>query len=88
MNSSDFEVVSKEYAVEVDIEKFIRLERREDKCKGLSLGEELDKLDGVDRTEYNGHFGSAIWFRIDTANDCDKLRNKIAKIIQKHLDKK
>jgi thymidylate kinase len=84
----EFKVVRKEYMVEVDIEKFSRLITREDKNTSLALFEELDELDGVTNTGYDGHFSSHVSFSIDCNEDCDKLHNKIAKIIQNHLDKK
>ena len=88
MEILELQVVRKEYAVDVNTEQFSRLLKREDKCEGLALVEELGKLNGVSNIEYDGHFGSAIYFRIDCDVDSFSLQKKVVKIIQKHLNRK
>ena len=88
-----FEATQKSYAIEIDDDAFTALEDSESYVtnhaafeKGNeTLCDKLKPLPGVWDVEYNGHFGACIYMKIDLDEDSAKLRNKISKIIEKHL---
>lgn len=53
---------------------------------GGSLFDKLDKMTGVSRVEYNGHFGSAIYFELDADIDTADFRAGVKGLILTHLD--
>lgn len=77
------EVTSRSYAVEVPVEDFLALTRVENAFTFMdTLGERLDRLPGVSGAEYNGHFGSAIYF--DVAEGEGNVDDAVA-LIEDHL---
>lgn len=89
----EFEKQSSTYCVEIPEDRFEYLldsETYVTDCKALqpgesTLSEKLEKLPGVFRVEYDGHFGSAIHFSISAEEDNDFNRMKISEAIEEHL---
>jgi hypothetical protein len=50
------------------------------------LVHELEKIDGVDRVDYNGHFGSNIFFTLDLEYEIDPTIKTIRKVIDIYLE--
>ena len=68
------EATATSYCFEIEIEEFeameIRDEERYDDGEQKHLFEILDSMDGVSDTDYNGHFGSFVYFTVD-AKQCE-----------------
>lgn len=82
----EFETHSTAYSVDVPREDFLALleyeqQHREEK----SLCENLGAITGVFDIEYEGHFGSRVFFTIDVENDNEDTRVKIVSEIQEAL---
>lgn len=76
------------YAVEIDRDDFLALTRIEgDWPLQRTLAEDLDQLDGIDKVDYNGHFGACIYFTIEVGNDNPKTHKQILDLIEKHVDR-
>lgn len=88
-----FEIVSRNYAVEVDRSSFLDLLDSESHATNSAayqigaqtLADKMGSVPGISDVEYNGHFGAAIYFTIDDENDTDVTRTSIANIIESHL---
>lgn len=80
------EITQRSYVVPVTVRQFTRIEARDDRqlLARETLGELLDKLPGVRDIEYNGHFGSHIFFRVDAEDDTPSLHAKIVATIRHH----
>jgi hypothetical protein len=74
------------YAVEVPVRDFPALTRREfdDPC-GPDLGTEINKLPGVHSAEYNGHFGSAIYYTVRVEHDNEATHAAVFALIERHM---
>lgn len=60
------EVTRRSYSVDLPPEMFSAITKVEDVFVNMkTLGEKIDALAGTHSTEYNGHFGSAIYFVVD-----------------------
>jgi hypothetical protein len=57
------EETRKEFRVEVPVEAFQKFLKDEIACD--ELDRKLNAIVGLDNLEYSGHFGSAIYFRMD-----------------------
>ena len=68
------EATATSYCFEIEIEEFeameIRDEERWEEGEQISLFEILNAMDGVSDTDYNGHFGSFVYFTVD-AKQCE-----------------
>lgn len=87
-----FEAQSTRYAVVISRDDFIALTKAEEILApgyylSPSLSDRLDSLPGVWETEYNGHFGAAIYLTIDTDADSPAHREVLASIITDQLAK-
>jgi len=51
----------------------------------IQLYEELDKLDGVNDTNYDGHFGPYIFLNIEVECDTPETHEQVIQIILRHL---
>ena len=93
MKSLKFEVTQRSYSIEIDDESFLDLIDSESYVtenaayqKGVeTLSQKLNKLPGVWDADYNGHFGAAIYLKIDVDDDTEALQIQIGEIIEKHL---
>lgn len=88
----EFLVTRVEYAIPIQPEDLIALDRYERPSRpGWSgektLGDLLDEIPGVDRTEYNGHFGAFVYVRIEQEYDTDATRDKIRITIRQAVRK-
>ena len=87
----DFVATRTEYCIEVPVDQFRKLDDLESSREfyqsgAEDLGTALEKLDGVDSVEYNGHYGAAIHLRIDVDDDNEETHAKIKALIKKHLE--
>jgi hypothetical protein len=88
-----FEITNRAYSIEIAETAFIDLLDSESYVTGsaalspgmTTLGDKLDRLPGVTDTEYDGHFGAAIYVRIDAEDDGPELHRLIETIITDHL---
>ena len=100
MTINTMEVTSRSYAYELTDEDYRAVEKRDNDLAEQvfdaggawnynkhCLSGVLDTLEGVSDTDYNGHFGPFIYFRIDADDDCDELRDTIHRTIQDWIAK-
>jgi hypothetical protein len=74
------------YALPVPVRDFLALTHREARYpEKPDLGSELDAMKGVDNTEYNGHFGSFIYYRVTVEHDTDETHAAVAACVERHL---
>ena len=52
-----------------------------------ALSHQLDAITGVRDTEYNGHFGAAIYFTLDFEHDTPETHQQITATIAAHLQR-
>lgn len=82
----EFETVSTSYSADAPLEDFLALLYYEQRHRAeKSLCEKLGEITGVFGVEYEGHFGSRVFFTIDAENDNEKTRAKIIAKIQEAL---
>jgi hypothetical protein len=84
------ECAAKSYSIEIPLADFIRLEQYENPFKGFkedALSTILDRIEGVDDTKYNGHFGPYIYLRIEIEHDTPRTHKAIIAAIQRRLNK-
>lgn len=72
------------YAVEVSLDAFERLLKREpwDCPVEKMLSTRLDRVPGVSKAEYNGHYGSNIFFTLDSDRDKPRIHARIIRLIE------
>ncbi len=79
------EVTQRNYSISISEERFTEIADEESykNTNPLSntIGEQLDRLDGVWNVEYNGHFGSAIYLTLDVEHDNNETWTEIEAII-------
>lgn len=79
------------FIIPIPKEDFINISDNErdrdddDRDDNRCLYEILDAIDGVQETDYNGHFGSNIYLDIETEYDTPKLRKKILSCIRDYV---
>ncbi len=49
------------------------------------LSDKLEKLPGVDGVEYNGHYGAAVYLRIDAGEDTPETHAAVIDLIGEHV---
>ena len=75
-----------EYAVAVGVETFrVMTNSPKERDGNAELYDQLNKIPGVSNIEYNGHFGPAIYFRLDFDEDKPKRRRQILATIDTYL---
>ncbi len=52
---------------------------------GTVLSTEMDKLPGVSRADYNGHFGNNIFYDVEASADTPETHVAVSALIQRHL---
>ena len=88
-----FEVTRRSYAIRIDEDDFIDLLNSESyvtdhaafKDGNETLTGKLDRLPGVSKVEYDGHYGAAVYLWIDAGKDVPELQATISKTIDRHL---
>lgn len=78
-------VTSKNYCIEIENDRFdeiITSEKMENlDPQVLTVGEQLDKVEGITKIEYHGMFGAFIFLTIDEEDDTDDIWKLIEEII-------
>ena len=79
------DATSTNYSIDVSMERFEEICEAESfknigTC-GLTIAEQLEKIDGVWKVEYDGHFGAAIYLTLDVEHDTDEIWAQIEAII-------
>ena len=72
-----------EYAIEVGVKRLTEI-LAEDEAElrhRETLSGRLDQIDGVDRANYDGHFGPFVFLRLDVENDNDETWAEIEQLI-------
>jgi hypothetical protein len=91
-DAMDFLTCRIEYAIPIQPEELIALDKYESPLRPEWSGEKslstlLDEIPGVDRSDYNGHFGAYIHVRIDSDYDISSTRDKIRALIHQNIKK-
>ena len=89
----EFEITTRSYSIQIEDDPFLDLLDSESYVSGnaafdkgqATLNEKLEKLPGVTKVDYNGHFGGAVYLTIDCDEDTTSLKKQIARIIERHL---
>lgn len=78
------EVTARKYAITVPIDGFIRMLNKERERKGNEqmLSELIDDYMGVYDADYNGHFGSNVFYTVEAEYDCPELHANIIKLVE------
>lgn len=87
MFKSFVECVSRQYTIEVDLKAIMDSDfQKEEKgqCDDV-LNIQLDAIEGVSETDYNGHFGGYVWINIEAKHDTDETWAKIETLITKAM---
>lgn len=85
------EVIRRSYAIEIEVADFIAIDSAESDYKHGGLGNKtiLDQITSILRSdvEYNGHFGSYIYFTMDVEDDTKRNHGKVLTIIRNQIIK-
>lgn len=85
------------YCIEIEPEHFLAVTRAEDdysipyeksisaRLEGTSPTYDSREVEGVHSVEYNGHFGSAIYYTVDAEDDTEELHAKVAAIVTSQI---
>lgn len=77
MNNLQYKITGYNCQVELSFEQFERLEKYDYLDQVMPM---LEKL-GACNIEYNGHFGSAIFFYVDTLQEAESVTKKIEEML-------
>lgn len=74
---------STDYAIEVGVERLLGIlaEDKAEMSHSQTLGGRLEEIDGVDRVNYDGHFGPYVYLRVCVEDDNDETWAEIESII-------
>ena len=75
------EVTQRAYSIEVGIEGLLALLERDKNYSKPSVCEMLEKIDGVWKVEYDGHFGPYVYLSVDVEDDTEETWAQIEAII-------
>lgn len=80
-------ICSRNYSFTVTKEDFGLIEDMDNEMPEYAdtLGGKLDKIGGVDDADYNGHFGSYIFFRVAAEDDNDEKQDEIFNTIMEYI---
>lgn len=85
----ELERLSTNYAVSISTEQMLALINAERLYGPLQmepdLSERLEKISGVSKVDYDGHFGAAIYLTLDLDSDSTKTHESIKATISEHL---
>lgn len=77
-----------DYSLELTTEDMLALVRAEDcfnpRVEPL-LSERLEEMPGIDSVEYNGHFGAAVYLRIEVEHDTPETHAAVMELIGEHI---
>ena len=78
------ECVAKQYTIEVDLAKIMDSDFKKEENDQWDdvLSQQLDRLEGVNAVDYNGHFGPVVFLTVDIEHDTPELWLKIEKTIK------
>ena len=76
------EVTQRVYAIEVGVKGLLDIIERDKDYSTPCVAEELEKLDGVWKVQYDGHFGPFVYLTVDVEDDTDKTWYLIKSIIK------
>lgn len=75
-----------EYALEFDFPMMLAIIKA-DESAPKALSDLLDEIPGVDRTNYSGHTGAAVYFRVESESDTAATHQSVVHAIQCHIGK-
>ena len=78
----EFEKTASDYTIEVSKEDMLAILKAERTVYDATLCDKLEKIDGVSNVNYDGHFGAAIYLKLDTEHDNDATRHEITATIE------
>ena len=84
----ELECTARDYRVAIKDDDFTALTHAEDKYLVAYedfLHLKIDNIPGVSDTEYNGHFGSMIYFRVLAEDVSEETHQAILDTIRKHI---
>jgi hypothetical protein len=85
----ELERMSTNYAVSIATDQMLALMNAEGLYGPLQmephLSERLEKISGVSKVDYDGHFGAAVYLTVDFDSDTTKTHDAIASVIAEHL---
>lgn len=81
------ECVAKQYTIEVDLRAIMDWDSQKENDNQWDdiLHMQLDKIEGVENVDYNGHFGNYIWLTIEHPHDNKVTWDKIETLIFKAM---
>lgn len=86
------EVVARKYSVAIPMDAMLRLLDRESIKNigdyGPTLSSEMDDIMGVYESDYDGHFGAAIYYTVEVGYDSPELHQAVYDLIRKHTAEK
>lgn len=87
-NTTGMNVCSTNYSFTVSVEDFTTIDDwdHEQPEYVTTLGDRLDSIEGVDNAEYNGHFGSHIFFTLGAEEDNSATHDQIYKLITSYIE--
>jgi len=82
------EVTSSNYRVAIeDDDTFLSIDHWDGELpSGKELYQKIDKVAGVDDTDYNGHFGANVFYRVSAEHDNEETHAEVRRLIQEHID--
>jgi hypothetical protein len=85
----ELERLSTNYAIGISTEQMLALIDAERLYGPLQmeprLSERLEKIQGVSKADYDGHFGAAVYLTLDLDSDSSKTHEAIKATISEHL---
>lgn len=84
----EIRVNSKQYSIELDVDDLLHILNTDQLAFNEDLlSERLYAIPGVDKIEYNGHFGAYIYLTILADCDNEDTWKQIKKMINKAIDR-
>jgi hypothetical protein len=85
----ELERQSTNYAISISTDQMLALINAERLYGPLQmephLSERLEKVSGVNKVDYDGHFGAAVYLTLDFESDTTKTHAEIKAVIAEHL---
>ena len=76
------------YALPLTVKNFLKITDYESEISYEdTLSDNIDKVEGVDRCDYNGHFGSFIYYTVEEEYDTPKTHDKVEKLVNEWIAK-
>lgn len=80
-------VTARCYSVSIGVPAMLRLLKREginSKHEGPSLSDEIDGIMGVYDTDYDGHFGAYIFYKLEDEYEAPEVHERVYALIREH----